>query len=301
MFKGSLDFSGAPITENIVILLGFLTIVLYLAQDKSVTIPILDIIQTFLCWPTIFEGIHVAFCMWSCRHIERMLGLKCFVIYLLYQFITYLPIFFFVLLLKGFKGHFSFLFFIPFSLFVFMIWRIPSDVYAGPLTDKFIVCLSFVFVIILRFPYSIMTIFSSAFGYYLWDRDFLLLKRLASVQTSRQLNTFSDHSSRSHNGLTTISEQSPLLHANDTIENSGEEETFSLPINRNTRENGRRRSSTHNDISFNHTNNNNNTNNFDSLVDQIVSMGFSNSDARSALQTTKGDINAAVDYLLSKA
>lgn len=314
MFKGSLDFSGAPIIENIVTLLGFLTIVLYLAQDKSVTIPILDIIQTFLCWPTIFEGIHIAFCMWSLRHIERLLGLKSFTIYLLYNFITYVPIFLFVLLLKGFKGHFSFLFFVPFSLFIFMIWRLPSEVYSGPLTDKFIVCLSFVFVVILRFPYSILVILSSALGYYLWARDYLMIKRLASIEIDRHAPAFSDHSSRSHNNRNTnSSEQSPLLAASDAIENSNEEEPFALPINRNTRENGRRssRSSTHSDhnnnnnnAAFNRPNNSNSSNgnnDFDSLVAQIVAMGFSGPDARSALQTTRGDINAAVDYLLSKA
>lgn len=317
MFNGGLDFSGAPIIENIVILLGFLTIVLYLAQDKSVTIHILDIIQTFLCWPTVLEGIHIAFCLWCFRHIERLLGMKSFNIYLLYNFITYLPIFLLALQIKGFKGHISFLFFIPFSLFIFMIWRIPSVVYSGPLTDKFIVCLSFVFVIVLRFPFSILTILSSALGYYLWTKDALMLKRIASIQISPQHPSAIDQrSSRSHTGNANSSEQSPLLAANDNLENSNEEETYSLPINRNTRENGRRSSrssaysdsnSINNNITFNHTNNNNtnnnkdNSNNFDSLTDQIVSMGFTTADARAALQTTRGDINAAVDYLLSKA
>ena len=86
-----------------------------------------------------------------------------------------------------------------------------------------------------------------------------------------------------------------------------------MTINRNTRENGRRssRSSTHSDhnnnnnsAAFNRPNNSNSSNgnnDFDSLVAQIVAMGFSGPDARSALQTTRGDINAAVDYLLSKA
>lgn len=283
MLKGNFSFDGAPIISDTVITLSFLTVVLVSVQDQSVSIPILDIIQTFLCWPTIFEGVSAFFCLWCFRQIERMFGLKGFIIFLLYNFLTFLPSFLISLEIYGFKGHFSFLYFIPFSLFIFMLWRIPATFYSGPLTDKFIVCLSFFFIIALRLPISILALMSAILGYYLWSIDFFRFKKFASLNSlefeahpnnNRTRRILRDNSRESSEELPSIPRSHPLV---DMREITANESRYASNL--------RSRATQY----FNS----------DQLVESLVAMGFNSETARRALLESHNNFDQALDYLLA--
>jgi hypothetical protein len=183
MFHGSRSFEGSPILSDIALFVGFLTTVLYFAQDPSLEIPILDVVQTLCCWPSFLEGFLITICLWAFRHIERMLSVNGFLAFLLYNAITYIPFFILVLKLKGFHARFSLLGFVPHSLYIFMVWRLPSVMFTEPLTDKFVISLSMLLVLTARFPYSIMSLLSAAFGYWAWNSDLFRIREFFSVPT----------------------------------------------------------------------------------------------------------------------
>ena len=127
MFDGDLWIEGSPVLSNLVFMLGFFTLVLAAAQEDDVIIPTLDIFHTFISWPSLNEGTLLTVCLWCFRNIERILGMKALLQFLFYNLITYLPFFALVIVLKGFNLHFSFFYFIPFSLFIFVIWNTLSN------------------------------------------------------------------------------------------------------------------------------------------------------------------------------
>jgi hypothetical protein len=184
MFHGDASFEGSQILADIALFIGFLTAVLYFTQDQTIEIPLLDIVQTLLCWPSFLEGFLITFCLWSFRHIERMLGLSGFIAFIIYNFLAYLGPFFLVLTLKGFHARFPLLGFIPHSLFVFMIWRLPAVMFAEPLTDKFVISLSMLLVVTGRFPYSIFSLLAAIAGYSAWSHDVLWIRKLLSMHSS---------------------------------------------------------------------------------------------------------------------
>ncbi|OHT01269.1 hypothetical protein TRFO_31938 [Tritrichomonas foetus] len=255
-----------------------------------------------LCWPTILEGFCMAFCLWAFRHIERLLGRKSFAIYLLYNVLTFLPTFLLILQIRGFKSHFSFLFFIPFSLFVFMLWRLPATHYSGPLTDKFIVCLAVFIVVVLRFPFSIMTLLSASIGYYCWTFDIFKLRRILTnhAPLSIQMPPFASESNSRRSSAGNASnddqnENSPLIDRRINFNQN-------FDIENNVNPNMNHINSSLNSFSPTNTN----ANSFPSNVDNekltlITSMGFSEEYAIRALHECGGDVNEAIDYLLGQS
>jgi hypothetical protein len=103
------------------------------------------------------------------------------VAYLLYNAVTYALPFLFVLRIKGFHAKFSLLGFVPHSLYVFMLWRLPAVMFAEPLTDKFVVSLSMLLIVTGRFPYSILSLCAAAAGYWAWSCDLLKIRKLITV------------------------------------------------------------------------------------------------------------------------
>jgi hypothetical protein len=192
MFLGDRTLVGSAILSDIVILAGFLTTILHFAQDETLEIPALDVLQTLFCWPSFFEGLLATLCLWSFRHIERMLGLRGLVIYLVYNAITYSLPFFIVLLWKGFHAHFSLLNFLPYSLYVFMFWRIPAVMFADPLTDKVTVSLSLFLIVVAKFPYSLLALLAAAAGYWLWSCDILQIRYLFRVRVPQRTESESE-------------------------------------------------------------------------------------------------------------
>jgi hypothetical protein len=188
MFLGDVSFEGTCILRDVVLLAGFVTTVLYFAQDETLEVPFLDFVQTVFSWPSFFEGGLMTLCLWSFRHIERMLGFRGTLIYLAYQGLTYLIPFLLVVHLKGLGVYFSMLNFLPYSFYIFMFWRFPAVLFADPLTDKVVVSLSMLLVILARLPYSILALSAAIGGYYLWTFDSLRIRALLSPKTTARVD-----------------------------------------------------------------------------------------------------------------
>ena len=165
--------------EDVAGMTAFLTLVLYFAQDRALEIPLLDVVQTLFCWPSLFEGILTISCLWSCRIVLVILGDIGFRSYLVYQFLTYLLPFILIVSVFGFRVHFSLLNFIPYSLFVFVMWRIPASCRTlEPIADKDLLLLVMSLVIIGRFPFSLVALVSGGLGYFFWKRDVLAIRKI---------------------------------------------------------------------------------------------------------------------------
>jgi hypothetical protein len=182
MFHGDRTFNGSPVLSDIALFVGFLTTVLYFAQDPVLEIPILDVIQTLCCWPSFLEGLLITFCLWAFRHIERMLSVNGLIAFFIYNAITYALPFLFVLKVKGFHARFPLFGFVPHSLYIFMLWRLPAVMFTEPLTDKFVITLAMLLVITGRFPYSLLSLLAAAGGYWTWNCDFFHIRKLFTVQ-----------------------------------------------------------------------------------------------------------------------
>ena len=173
MFFGELSFHDSILTPNIAFLTLFMTVVLSIAQDDSLPIPALDVFQCFFCWKSMFEAGIITGSLWMLRHIERLIGTKMLFKFFVVNMLTFLPFFAALILALGFKIHFSFFYFLPFSLFLFSIWKIPSLAIAGHLTDKLVVICLLILLVYLQFPYSIAPLISSIIGYCIWNRVFI--------------------------------------------------------------------------------------------------------------------------------
>lgn len=180
MFQGCLEFAKPEVLSGLFGLSGFMTAVLYFAQDDLIDIPILDIMQTFFCWPSFFEGCVSLFCLWSFRHVERILGVRGFAVYMIYNALTYSIPFIVVVTTYGFRQRFSMLNFVPYSLFVFTLWRVPAVMLAPPVTDKMAVSLAMVIVFLAKFPCSIFALVAALVGYWAWTVDIIRLRRLSA-------------------------------------------------------------------------------------------------------------------------
>ena len=143
MFDGDTCMTGAILLGNLIFLLAFFTIIIVVAQEDEIIIPVLDVFQTFISWPTSNNGPILTVCLWSFRHIERILGSSVFSHFLFYNFITFLPFFILTVYLKGFIYHFSMFYFLPYSMFVYSFWEIPSVSLFYLITDKLLVSFYF--------------------------------------------------------------------------------------------------------------------------------------------------------------
>lgn len=182
MFNGELSLENSKFISFVIIFCGFMSIVINLAQDGIFDIKEFHILHTFFCWPSITEDLIITFILWSFRYIERLLGEKSMICFLLNNLIAFLPIYCVIIYVTGIKRHFSFFFFIPCSLFVFMIWRIPSVPFSKmpKFSDKIIVTFLFSIEIIIQFPFSILSLLTSIIGYIFWINDFFKIKRIIS-------------------------------------------------------------------------------------------------------------------------
>ncbi|OHT01510.1 hypothetical protein TRFO_31660 [Tritrichomonas foetus] len=173
MFDGDLSLDNSKITSIVLITCGFMSVVVSLAQDDIFEIPALDIIQTLICWPSIFESVIISFTLWSLRHIERILGIRSISEFFFINFLISIPTFYFAIFISGFKRHYSIMFFIPYSLFIFMIWRLPAITFHSKpkINDKVLISIIFIFEILWQLPYSILSLIAANIGYMLWSYD----------------------------------------------------------------------------------------------------------------------------------
>ena len=177
MFDGDTCMTGAILLGNLIFLLAFFTIIIVVAQEDEIIIPVLDVFQTFISWPTFNNGTILTVCLWSFRHIERILGSSVFSHFLFYNFITFLPFFILTVYLKGFIYHFSMFYFLPYSMFVYSFWEIPSVSLFYLITDKLLVSLAFLFLTIHHFPFSLFPLLSGIIGTFLWKKDVFCLQK----------------------------------------------------------------------------------------------------------------------------
>jgi hypothetical protein len=169
MFRGDLSFASAQVIPDAIVFTSFLSGVLLLAQDSALNIRALHIVQTLFCWPSFVESFIVSVCFWVFRDFERMLGAEKLLYYFAIHFFTFFPVFFIVLVLKGFAYHFSLLFFLPYSLYAFMVWHIPATKIAAHCTDKLAVSALFLFLLCYRLPFSLLAAGSSVSGLIIWN------------------------------------------------------------------------------------------------------------------------------------
>lgn len=188
MFHGYKMFNGAPFISNLNIMVNFLTILIYLSKEDN-DVFFLDVAQSLFCWPTLFQGLLITFCLWSFRYLERILGQLMLITYLIYNMISYLPLYSTVILFKGFRYHISLFLFIPFSFFTFTIWRIPGMNVYKQITDKSIIT-TVMFIIYALSPFQCtIALLSSIIGYNLWKMDVFKLSHFFKSRTLQYLES----------------------------------------------------------------------------------------------------------------
>lgn len=259
MFSGNVGFQGAMFLSNATFLLLFFTLILVTAQEDEFSILILDIIQTFVSWPNYIIAAINTTCLWCFRNIERILGSKTFLILELYNLISFSVIFLLIIALKGFKSHFSFFYFIPYSLYVYTFWEIPSVKIYNIVSDKIIVTIAFIILAFANFPYFMLSLIPAIVGNIMYQYDVFHIIKYSSNRSN-------------NNGELPLSQENP-----DDIHLTG-----LLPPT--TSENDTQAIVDAQD---------------DTGVQILIDMGFAESDARQALQNADGDIQRAADYLLN--
>jgi hypothetical protein len=179
MFTGDTSLDGCPILLDILIFIGLLTVVLAFVQDPSLEIRALDVVQTLLCWPSLLEGVVASVCVWAMRNVERILGFRGLSAYLFYHAVAYSVPFALVLATEGFRGHYSLPNFVPHALFAFAVWRLPAVPRPLSIPDKIIVAAAVALLVAGRYPNSLLTLFATAAGHWLWSIDALGIKQRA--------------------------------------------------------------------------------------------------------------------------
>jgi hypothetical protein len=178
MIGGDIWLQGAPILCNLVFVLGFLTIIVGAAQDDTMEIPLLDILHTFISWPSFNQGALLSACIWCFRYVERILSSRHLLIFFAYNLVTFLPFFILVIYLKGFTEHFSFFYFVPFSLYGYVFWHLPSTTVYDFLSDKAVLTLFIILAMILAFPWGFLPLAPALLGNLAWAFDLLWIRKL---------------------------------------------------------------------------------------------------------------------------
>ena len=187
MIQGNLSPGGAPLLLNLTELLAFFTIVMSAAQDDELTIKFLDVFQSLFAWPSFNEGAVLTGCLWCFRAIERILGTRLLFVLLVYNFVAYLAFYILIIMLCGFSTHFPLFFFVPFGLYVYVLWNIPALDVVAYVSDKMIITLIIAVIVALQFPYGFAPLVSGIIGNILWGFDILRLRKLCESRVSVSL------------------------------------------------------------------------------------------------------------------
>jgi hypothetical protein len=184
MFRGNLWTEGAPILSNLVFLLAFFTVVMTAAQEDDLPVRPLNVFQTVASWPSFNEGAILTVVLWCFRGIERVLGSKLLAVFLLYNFLVFLPLFWVVVWADGFERHFSLFFFLPFALYVYALWNLPATPTLGRLTDKLLLSLLIGLELIVEFPWGFGALLAAILGNVVWAFDCLRVRKLCETTES---------------------------------------------------------------------------------------------------------------------
>lgn len=151
--------------------------------------------------------------------------------------------------MKGFSYHFSFFSFVPYGLFIYMVWHIPALPIAGKwLTDKILLTIVFIMILALQFPFGFMPLISAIIANIIWTFDTVKLRFLVSPDP-----------------LTSPEDD---IHLFDNDNDNDENENDPVEENREG-------------------------------IKQIEDMGFTRTQAITALRNNGNDVQRAVDSLLS--
>lgn len=182
MFRGDLLFEGSPLILNIIGAFTFLTIVVLWTGDSDDRLLFIEAAHSILCYSSFKECFLTVLILWSFRNIERMMGSRPLLNLFIYNLLTYLPFFVLMVVFLGFLRNIILIRFIPYSLFIYMLWNLPSISVSGFLGDKIVVILFFVALMIPTFPFCFVPLFTSIFGNILFHKDVFCLKKLIKVR-----------------------------------------------------------------------------------------------------------------------
>ena len=266
MFQGDFSFDGAPLIMNILMLTAFMTVVLLLAQEDDLVIPVLDLVQSLVCWPTFYECLIITSCLWCFRHIERIMGTRILVNFLLYNFITFLPFYVVVIYFFGFQSHFSFLYFVPFGLFVYILWNLPSITVSGKLEDKMLMTIMFLVIMLISFPLAFIPLGTAIIGNILFHFDLFRLKK--------------------------------CVHVDDDTSDFGEIHPNNNNNNNNNQGNGNNRPTQNQFDNHDPSTLNNNNEDYHEQLESMTGMGFTEEESLDALRRYRGNMEEAINHLL---
>ena len=259
MFQGDFGFDGAPLLMNILMLSGFMSVVLFLAQEDDLVIPVLDLVQSLVCWPNFYEFLIITGSMWCFRYIERIMGTRILVNFFIYNFIAYTPFYVTVVYFFGFRSHFSFLYFIPFSLFVYILWNMPSVNVSG-IGDKVLMSTMFLAILFISFPLAFVPLGTAIIGNILYHFDLFRLKKCVRVEVDS--SDFGDmHGNNNNQG-----------NGNDMPPPQFEDHDPNAPGGNND--------------------------DYHEELESMTGMGFTEEESMEALQRFHGNMQEAINYLL---
>lgn len=170
MLSGDSCFGGSVIILSVLAVVCYMSLLVYFAQDDELDIAELHVIQTLFCWPSFLEMLLIAVLLYFHRDVERILGLRSFMLLLISNFLTFIPTFLIVIWIKGCKQHFSLLLFIPYAVFVYAFDNIPPTPLLWGATDKLLSFGVFISLVSCRLPESILCLVSALCGYFLWKK-----------------------------------------------------------------------------------------------------------------------------------
>jgi hypothetical protein len=131
-----------------------------------------------MSWPSVYEGLLLTVCLWCFRGVERILGSGLLCVFLLYNGLVFVPCFIGIIFLRGFISHFSLFYFVPYSLYIFTLWEIPTTPVVRMLSDKVLISALLITAASLRLPYSLIPLGTGVIGNVLWSFDAFWLKHL---------------------------------------------------------------------------------------------------------------------------
>ena len=177
MFCPGWRVGGAPVTMVFALISVIGTIIYCFAEFIGYRSTSTVAQHSFLGWPTMLEGVVFAVSLWILAPVERILGRKQFRNLLLYTGVAYLPLYIgSVALFRCFED-LSALFWLPYSLFVFMLLHIPATEVYLIVTDKLVITLAFATVIAIHAPYSFVAVVGAIIGNAMWSYDVIGLAR----------------------------------------------------------------------------------------------------------------------------
>ena len=142
---------------------------------------IFDILKLFFSWGSLSQAIIATFLILTFRGIEKMLGSNIFLVLLSYNFLIYIIPWIVILFINGSELNLPLITFVPFGLFIYCFWEIPSLSIFPYLSDKVIVCLFMILFGTYSFPYSFIPLITGIISLILFHYNCFKLRNYIKV------------------------------------------------------------------------------------------------------------------------